>query len=65
MKNKSWIVVKVERGFPTTIMVCEGKDQAVKLERRESGKINRDYDSLGIFFVDLQKIKVRQLAIDY
>jgi hypothetical protein len=64
MKNKSWIVVKVERGFPTTLTVCENEDQAMKLERREARKINPDYDSLGIFHVDLRKTKAKQLAID-
>ena len=64
MKNKCWIVVKVERGFPRTLTVCESEDHAIKLERRKAGKINPDYDSLGIFCVDLQKTKVEQLAID-
>ncbi|MEO7298926.1 MAG: hypothetical protein ABI042_10175 [Verrucomicrobiota bacterium] len=64
MKNKTWIVVKVERGFPTTLRVCKDEAQASKLERREAKKLNPDYDSLGIFCVDLQKTEVAQLAVD-
>lgn len=64
MKTKSWIVVKVERGFPATLTICEDKDEAIKLERRENRKLNPDYDSLGIFYVDLRKSNVEQPALD-
>ena len=63
MKTKSWIVVRVERGFPAAIMVCEDEVQALKLERCEARKLNPDYDSLGVFCVDLQKTKVEQFAV--
>ena len=63
MKNKTWIIVMVERGFPSELILCENQTQALRRARRESVKLNEDYDSLGVFCVDISKKKVEQLPI--
>lgn len=63
MKTKTWIVVKVERGFPAGLIVCKDKKDALRQGRREFIKQNKDYDSLGIFCVDFGKEKVEQPVI--
>ena len=64
MKTKTWIIVLVERGFPSEVIVCENQSQTLSRARRESLKLNKDYDSLGVFCVDINNKKVEQFAIN-
>jgi hypothetical protein len=64
IKTKIWIVVIVERGFPAELIVCEDHAKALRRGRRESMKLNQDYDSIGIFCIDISKKRVEQLAFD-
>jgi len=59
MKTKTWLVVKVERGFPAAITVCENEAAAFQLQERIEQRMNPDYDSAGVFCIDLKK-KLKQ-----
>ena len=51
VKDFYWAVVKVERGIPVSVALCESEEAAETTERRLRVDMNPDNDETGIFGV--------------
>ena len=50
-KQKVWIAVKVERGFPVEVKAYRSKASAIRRELLWRKIMNFDYDDTGVFAV--------------
>ncbi len=52
-----WILVRVERGFLTSLTLFKQEADALDELERLSKKINRDYDEVEVFKADLGELR--------
>jgi hypothetical protein len=64
MKNrKLWILVKAERGIPTSLTFLKRRRDAVSAHRTVIKSINPDYDDVQLCEVDITQIESRRKTI--
>ena len=55
MGSKLWILVRVERGFPASLTFFRREADALAEREKSAREINRDYDEVELFDVDLDQ----------
>jgi hypothetical protein len=58
--NKRWVLVKVERGIPTSIDFFKDEQKAIRADSDWRAKMNPDYDETRIFQTNLQDIDEKE-----